>query len=160
MSLLALVVAAMSAVFAGLAWWQTKRQADLTAAMSRNDNQRRADEVRAAQEQARRQQQAHVIPVMEPKIDPQGRNVRELRIKNIGLALAREADIRIEAVQGVPGAVPRWARLAQACDLPAGQSAKLVHVSRSMGSAAEVMIVTSWLDGDGSHELPTRFPLT
>lgn len=78
----------------------------------------------------------------------------------MGLALVREADIRIEVSPGVSGEVPRSVRLVQSCDLHPGQSAKLLHLTRTMGSAAEVVVITSWCDDEGSHELPTRLPLT
>lgn len=140
----ALVVSLVSALFAGLAWRETRKQAVASRDMVTIEQRRDAEAVE-------RGRAARVVPRIIRELDEKGRRRSRIELINEGAAVARNTTVSLEAVEGEERNLPRFLDHAFPCDIPAGQGAG-VHLSVYLGSAPRVVLVTSWTDDRGLQE--------
>lgn len=75
-----------------------------------------------------------------------------------GEATARNVMVTLEAVEGETGHVPKFHNETYPCDLPPDHS-EGVHPTMPRGSAARMLLVSSWTDDRGPQETRVVTPI-
>lgn len=141
---IALAVALLSALFAGLAWRETRKQATASRDMVNIEQKRDTSAVERARA-------ARVVPRIVRERDDKGRMKSRLQVVNEGEAIARGVEVGLEPIEGEEGHLPLFLDHTFPCDLPSGHTAE-VHLTVVMGSAARVRLTTTWADDRGRQQ--------
>ncbi len=145
MEYVAIAVSVLAMAISGLAFWQTKRQADAAVR-----------DVTLAEQQHEAKQIASQSALVTAFTT--GGDERLLVIRNSGMATAREVDLVVEAPIGSPGDAPLMDLERFPCDL-APDSQVTVTMLVTFGSADRLQVSVVWGDDLGSHEFKGVLPV-
>lgn len=141
---IALAVSLLSALFAGLAWRETRKQAIASRDMVTIEHRRDADAVEHARA-------ARVVPEIVRERDEKGRMRSRLQVVNKGDGIARSVTVVLEQIEGEEGHLPRFFDNTFPCDLPADHKAD-VPLTVVLGSVPRVLLISRWTDDRGPQE--------
>lgn len=145
----ALAIAILSAIFSGLAWWSTRRQAVASLEMVEIERARHAAE--SIETSA-----AQIVPELAAG-GAASRFIRIIDLRNAGRATAVSLEATIDPTDTSPLEVIDHGNFP--CDVPPGASVSLVLHRQSVDGPQRVAICLTWIDGTGPRTERTTVSL-
>ena len=149
MEIWALAIAILSAIFSGLAWWSTRRQAVASLEMVRIERARHAAESIEASA-------AQIVPELAAG-GAESRFISTIDLRNAGRATAVSLEATIEPMATSPLQIIDHGNFQ--CDVQPGTSVSLVLHRTSVTGPQRVAICLTWIDGTGPRTERTTVSL-